>query len=551
MPLGATITTVQDGDFGTVGNSRSYILGVADDRLIGGSSFKWPRFTMSPVGSPTSGTFKIRINNSFETDVSQYYASTPVSIAQALTTWCEYYGVKAAFVPISQSGDASVDTLEFEIRSEDPSTDGITGDVISLSFIDYDLNSGASYSFNFTQWSSGTLPSQSGDIHLTTWWDDQESQITTIDFDLDSLPSLATIMAPFAFGDIYGYGSVSWSATLKFLDITIPGNCRLLLSNPSPANNVALWEYRPADYDDIATCEKQELSLTGGVTGGTFTLTVDGHTTDPIEWNATPDEVETAIQAINQAPAKRGAMVSVGGSGLPDGPMRIVFHGLDGDVPTITADTSGLTNFINSVSMDITARDLIDVVNVAPIAVTAQDLSAALATSPISITARNLTSVINAAPIVVTAEALLVPPVAANAITVTPQELISSIQTPRIVVTAQDLDRGDDVAAVSVRVQARQLSSVLSRSAVRVDAKSLPVRLPTPAGIVVTARPLQTVLQSVRIAKQVPGALTGRTPRTVSFGVFNADPAGSMGSLAIGPAGKMATLSIVKAGGTS
>lgn len=49
----------------------------------------------------------------------------------------------------------------------------------------------------------------------------------------------------------------------------------------------------------FTTSQAQTITLSGGATGGTFTLTFDGQTTAPIAFNATGATVQTALQALS------------------------------------------------------------------------------------------------------------------------------------------------------------------------------------------------------------------------------------------------------------
>lgn len=98
------------------------------------------------------------------------------------------------------------------------------------------------------------------------------------------------------------------------------------------------------------TNETQVIKLVGEPTGGTFTLTFDGSTTDPIAWNANPIEIFNKLTAIgpidfndinvNQEWWKPYAPWTVRFAR----PTPIVGGAYEGiNVPKITADPSGLT----------------------------------------------------------------------------------------------------------------------------------------------------------------------------------------------------------------
>jgi hypothetical protein len=88
------------------------------------------------------------------------------------------------------------------------------------------------------------------------------------------------------------------------------------------------------------TNEVQTATVTGGPTGGTFTLTWSGQTTAPIAYNATAAAVEAALEALsNLSPAD----VTV--TGANGGPFTVTFGGAQTgtDVAAMTASGAGLT----------------------------------------------------------------------------------------------------------------------------------------------------------------------------------------------------------------
>jgi hypothetical protein len=87
-----------------------------------------------------------------------------------------------------------------------------------------------------------------------------------------------------------------------------------------------------------AESEVQTVTIVGGPTGGTFTLTFDGQVTAGIAFGATGATVETALEALpNLVPAE------VAVAGPAGGPYVITFAGTLGDVPLIVANGAALT----------------------------------------------------------------------------------------------------------------------------------------------------------------------------------------------------------------
>lgn len=86
------------------------------------------------------------------------------------------------------------------------------------------------------------------------------------------------------------------------------------------------------------TPEVQTATITGGPTGGTFTLTYSGQTTAPIAYNAAASVVQTALENLsNLVP---GDVIVTGVAG---GPYTITFSSTLGNVPQTTSDATGLT----------------------------------------------------------------------------------------------------------------------------------------------------------------------------------------------------------------
>ncbi|MFI8085942.1 hypothetical protein ACIF6L_34770 [Kitasatospora sp. NPDC086009] len=86
--------------------------------------------------------------------------------------------------------------------------------------------------------------------------------------------------------------------------------------------------------------ETQTVTITGGPTGGTFTLTFAGQSTAAIAYNATAAAVKAALEALNNIAA--GDITVTGNAG---GPYTVAFAGnFAGDnVAQMTANAAGLT----------------------------------------------------------------------------------------------------------------------------------------------------------------------------------------------------------------
>jgi len=91
-----------------------------------------------------------------------------------------------------------------------------------------------------------------------------------------------------------------------------------------------------------AVSEVQKLATTTGATGGTFTLTYDGHTTDPISYDATTAQIQAALEALPNVSA--GDIIVTGDKLTVNGGVtRFTFLNTLGDVSLISINPSGLT----------------------------------------------------------------------------------------------------------------------------------------------------------------------------------------------------------------
>jgi hypothetical protein len=97
-----------------------------------------------------------------------------------------------------------------------------------------------------------------------------------------------------------------------------------------------------APYNAVSN-EVQTLTVTGGPTGGTFTITFDGQTTAAIAYNATSSVVQTALEGLSNV--NPGDITVTGNAG---GPWTLTFGGqyLGENAATVTtteAFTGGTT----------------------------------------------------------------------------------------------------------------------------------------------------------------------------------------------------------------
>lgn len=99
-----------------------------------------------------------------------------------------------------------------------------------------------------------------------------------------------------------------------------------------------LMEFYGADLGGL-TNEVQTITITGSPTGGSYTLTYDGDTTDPIEWDAVAADVQGALLALDTFVA--GDVTAAGGP-HPTTPVTVTFGGnfAGFDIALLTATPS-------------------------------------------------------------------------------------------------------------------------------------------------------------------------------------------------------------------
>ncbi|WP_179956703.1 phage tail protein [Amycolatopsis anabasis] len=104
---------------------------------------------------------------------------------------------------------------------------------------------------------------------------------------------------------------------------------------PTPA---AISSFDPASFGS----EVQTVAVTGGPTGGTFTLSLGAQTTSAIPYNATPAQVQDALEALSNIGEGN---VAVAGGPLPGTAVTVTFVGaLAGASQTLmTGSATGLT----------------------------------------------------------------------------------------------------------------------------------------------------------------------------------------------------------------
>lgn len=104
-------------------------------------------------------------------------------------------------------------------------------------------------------------------------------------------------------------------------------------------NGISTYVLTSSTALSTGTSEVQNVVATGA-SAGTFTLTYDGYTTSAIAYNASTSAVQSALEALSNLNA---GDVTVTGGPLPGTAIHVTFNKALGNVPAMTADSTGLT----------------------------------------------------------------------------------------------------------------------------------------------------------------------------------------------------------------
>lgn len=110
------------------------------------------------------------------------------------------------------------------------------------------------------------------------------------------------------------------------------------LSVCSPDPNVMAFTIGGDTITRAAVDESQTVTINGGPTGGTFTLTFEGDTTAPIAFDALAAAVQSALEGLDNL--EPGDVTVTGAAG---GPYSVLFADALGNVTQMTASGAGLT----------------------------------------------------------------------------------------------------------------------------------------------------------------------------------------------------------------
>lgn len=129
-------------------------------------------------------------------------------------------------------------------------------------------------------------------------------------------------------------------------------------TGPNFAELYAGTGFSYSEAQDIAgsyaggTNEVQRITVTGTPTGGTFTITYNGQTTEPLPYNATAAQVQAALLALSSVPS--GTSIAVTGGPLPGAFVVITFQnqlgGLNVGQMTTTDSFTGGTSPASAVT---------------------------------------------------------------------------------------------------------------------------------------------------------------------------------------------------------
>ena len=136
------------------------------------------------------------------------------------------------------------------------------------------------------------------------------------------------------------------------IDFDADGNLWLVTGDDTPAGGGNSGGFSP--HNDLLTNETQTVRV-NGATGGTFTLTLDGRTTQAIPYNATNAQTQAALQALDNV-GPTGAVVT--GNAVNTANQTVSFRGdwSQEDVPELVADNSGLTGTAPAVAIATTQQ---------------------------------------------------------------------------------------------------------------------------------------------------------------------------------------------------
>ncbi|RSS43827.1 hypothetical protein [Streptomyces sp. WAC08241] len=173
-----------------------------------------------------------------------------------------------------------------------------------------------------------------------------DSTLTFYEDDTDSVLEAALAKGTSGYIIILRKGDVPGSNSMDVYPVTVASKSSTITVDNESAKWMAKFVITDTPALDVAVPvagadEVQTVTITGGPTGGTFTLTFSGQTTSGIAYNAAASAVQSALEALSNI--NPGDVVCAGGA-LPTTPVTVTFGGqYDGtNVVQMTA-TSSLT----------------------------------------------------------------------------------------------------------------------------------------------------------------------------------------------------------------
>jgi hypothetical protein len=142
--------------------------------------------------------------------------------------------------------------------------------------------------------------------------------------------------------DSYTFSATSMPTTVidgNVEKVLQPGTVVARITSGSESGKIGVFQ-------GAGTDELQRFTGAGTISGGTYTLTVLGATTDPIDFDADAATIQAAVRAAVAAadPTYDVTTLIVTGGPINTTPVDLLFEGSIGvDVPQSTADASALT----------------------------------------------------------------------------------------------------------------------------------------------------------------------------------------------------------------
>ncbi|GAA4448795.1 tandem-95 repeat protein [Novipirellula rosea] len=299
---------------------------------------------------PTTGSFNIRIGNEDLRVVSR--TGNQFNVIRAIngtervphnadevvryieTTAPIAYNATAAQVAAALGGLPSIASGDITVSIYDGP---LTGDTSGTVTIEFSNNLGKKDLLELTSDTSGLMKNEVQSVTLDSLIVGGTFQLeydgeNTGDLDFNATP--AVIQAELELLPNIGPGNVVVTGG------PLPGS-PIQIEFTNTLGNQNILPQITVVNDNLVNNERQQLSISGGPTGGTFTLDVPGYgTTSNIAWNANAAAVRTALEGIGSIGV--GNVTVTGGGNLPGATFTIEFNGAleDTNIGNITSGTA-------------------------------------------------------------------------------------------------------------------------------------------------------------------------------------------------------------------